>query len=107
MVISSTEKESGVGAMAQSESVLPIQPLCDGSVREGFAADAGPGAPGACPYARGVHPAMTAGRPWTMRQYAGFGTAQEPHERHHGLVGAGTLRTARDVRGGHVPHDTF
>src|SRR4051794_41839793 len=33
---------------------------------------------------------MYTGRPWTMRQYAGFGTARESNERYHQLVAAGT-----------------
>jgi methylmalonyl-CoA mutase, N-terminal domain len=39
------------------------------------------GLPGAPPYTRGVHPTMYRGRLWTMRQYAGFGTARETNER--------------------------
>ncbi|MGN6634358.1 MAG: acyl-CoA mutase large subunit family protein, partial [Oryzihumus sp.] len=38
----------------------------------------------------GVYPSMYTGRPWTMRQYAGFGTARESNERYHQLVSAGT-----------------
>src|SRR4051794_1799914 len=48
------------------------------------------GAPGEYPYTRGVYPNMYTGRPWTMRQYAGFGTAKESNERYHQLVEAGT-----------------
>ena len=33
------------------------------------------GEPGAYPFTRGIHPTMYRGRPWTMRQFAGFGTA--------------------------------
>ena len=43
---------------------------------------------GQLPYTRGVYPSMYTGRPWTMRQYAGFGTAKESNERYHQLVGA-------------------
>jgi methylmalonyl-CoA mutase, N-terminal domain len=39
------------------------------------------GAPGQYPYTRGIHPEMYRKRPWTMRQYSGFGTAAETHER--------------------------
>ncbi len=39
------------------------------------------GRPGAFPFTRGVYPTMYAGRLWTMRQYAGFGTAQETNLR--------------------------
>src|SRR5688500_1126422 len=48
------------------------------------------GEPGAFPFTRGVYPSMYTGRPWTMRQYAGFGTAKESNERYHRLVEAGT-----------------
>ena len=57
------------------------------------------GAPGAFPFTRGVHPTMYAGRPWTMRQYAGFGTAEETNRRFHRLLEAGQsgLSTAFDL----------
>jgi len=45
---------------------------------------------GSYPYTRGVYPNMYTGRPWTMRQYAGFGTAKESNERYRQLVAAGT-----------------
>jgi methylmalonyl-CoA mutase N-terminal domain/subunit len=48
------------------------------------------GDPGDYPYTRGVYGSMYTGRPWTMRQYAGFGTAKESNERYHALVAAGT-----------------
>jgi methylmalonyl-CoA mutase N-terminal domain/subunit len=48
------------------------------------------GAPGEFPYTRGVYPTMYTGRPWTMRQYAGFGTAKESNERYRHLVAQGT-----------------
>jgi methylmalonyl-CoA mutase N-terminal domain/subunit len=49
------------------------------------------GEPGAYPYTRGVYPAMYTKRPWTMRQYAGFGTAAESNARYHQLLAAGTM----------------
>ena len=48
------------------------------------------GQPGSFPYTRGVYPTMYTGRPWTMRQYAGFGTAKESNERYRHLVAQGT-----------------
>jgi methylmalonyl-CoA mutase N-terminal domain/subunit len=45
--------------------------------------------PGKFPFTRGVQPTMYRGRLWTMRQYAGFGTAAETNERFHHLLGAG------------------
>jgi methylmalonyl-CoA mutase N-terminal domain/subunit len=49
------------------------------------------GAPGEFPYTRGVYPTMYTKRPWTMRQYAGFGTAAESNARYHQLLAAGTM----------------
>jgi methylmalonyl-CoA mutase N-terminal domain/subunit len=47
------------------------------------------GTPGAFPYTRGVHPTMYRGKLWTMRQYAGFGTAEETNARFRHLLAAG------------------
>lgn len=47
------------------------------------------GFPGEFPYTRGVQPTMYRGRFWTMRQYAGFGTARESNERYKYLLQAG------------------
>ncbi|SIQ81274.1 methylmalonyl-CoA mutase [Haladaptatus litoreus] len=47
------------------------------------------GYPGEDPYTRGVYPTMYRGRLWTMRQYAGFGTADETNERYHYLLDNG------------------
>ncbi|OGT96105.1 MAG: methylmalonyl-CoA mutase [Geobacteraceae bacterium GWB2_52_12] len=47
------------------------------------------GLPGEYPYTRGVQPTMYRGRFWTMRQYAGFGTAKESNERYKYLLSAG------------------
>ena len=54
-------------------------------------ADAPIGEPGEYPYTRGVYPTMYTKRPWTMRQYAGFGTATESNARYHQLLAAGTM----------------
>ena len=51
-----------------------------------------PGEPGKYPFTRGGYPSMYTGRPWTMRQYAGFGTATESNARYSSC--------ARDV---HLP----
>src|SRR4051794_4802308 len=49
---------------------------------EGFDPVPALGGPGAPPFTRGVQPNMFRGRHWTMRQYAGFGTAAESNERY-------------------------
>jgi methylmalonyl-CoA mutase N-terminal domain/subunit len=57
------------------------------------------GRPGAFPYTRGIHDSMYRGRLWTMRQYAGFGTAEETNARFRELLAAGQtgLSTAFDL----------
>jgi methylmalonyl-CoA mutase N-terminal domain/subunit len=60
---------------------------------------AGIGLPGEYPYTRGVYPSMYRGRLWTMRQFAGFGTAEETNERFRYLLDHGQtgLSTAFDM----------
>ncbi len=55
--------------------------------------------PGEFPYTRGVYPSMYRGRLWTMRQFAGFGTAEDTNARFHFLLGQGQggLSTAFDM----------
>jgi methylmalonyl-CoA mutase N-terminal domain/subunit len=48
------------------------------------------GKPGEFPFTRGIYPDMYRGRLWTMRQYAGFGTAEESNRRYHYLISQGT-----------------
>ena len=57
------------------------------------------GYPGEPPYTRGAYPTMYRGRTWTMRQFAGFGTAEETNERFHYLIDEGQtgLSTAFDM----------
>ena len=57
------------------------------------------GRPGEFPFTRGPYPNMYPGRVWTMRQYAGFGTAQETNHRFRQLLAAGQmgLSTAFDL----------
>jgi methylmalonyl-CoA mutase N-terminal domain/subunit len=57
------------------------------------------GNPGEPPYTRGPYPTMYRGRTWTMRQFAGFGTAEETNERFHYLIDNGQtgLSTAFDM----------
>jgi methylmalonyl-CoA mutase N-terminal domain/subunit len=49
------------------------------------------GAPGAYPYTRGIHETMYRGKVWTMRQFAGFGSARQTNERYHQLLDAGQM----------------
>jgi methylmalonyl-CoA mutase, N-terminal domain len=75
----------------QTESGLPFQPVYGPADLEGWDPAERLGEPGAYPYTRGVYPSMYTGRPWTMRQYAGFGTAAESNERYKQLIAAGTM----------------
>ncbi len=68
----------------------PVDPLYGPEHREGedFLNDVG--FPGSYPFTRGVQPTMYRGRLWTMRQYAGFGTARQSNERYRYLLSQGT-----------------
>ena len=83
----------------ESESGLPVAPVYGPEALEGFDPAARLGEPGSYPFTRGVYPTMYTGRPWTMRQYAGFGTAKESNERYKQLVahGTGGLSVAFDL----------
>jgi methylmalonyl-CoA mutase N-terminal domain/subunit len=73
-----------------TESGLPFEAVYGPDALNDFDPAVKLGAPGEFPFTRGVYPTMYTGRPWTMRQYAGFGTAQESNERYHQLIEAGT-----------------
>ena len=47
------------------------------------------GYPGVYPFTRGVYPSMYRGRPWTIRQFAGFGSVEDTNRRYHDLLEAG------------------
>ena len=84
------------------ERAVPFTTLSGAPVKALYtAADApdDPGHPGVYPYTRGVYPSMYRGRLWTMRQFAGFGTAEETNERFRYLLGHGQdgLSTAFDM----------
>ncbi|MFE7313936.1 methylmalonyl-CoA mutase [Streptomyces sp. NPDC057555] len=72
------------------ESGLPIEPVYGPAALAGWDPDTELGEPGAFPYTRGVYSTMYTGRPWTMRQYAGFGTARESNARYRQLIEHGT-----------------
>src|SRR3989344_3952762 len=55
-----------------------------------FYSESGQEKPGDYPYTRGIHPDMYRGKLWTMRQYAGFGTASESNQRYRYLLEQGT-----------------
>jgi len=73
----------------QTDSGIEVKALYDASDLEGWDPAAQLGAPGKPPYTRGVYPTMYRGKLWTMRQYAGFGTAASTNERFKFLLKAG------------------
>ena len=64
----------------------PLEPLYTPADLAGFDPEAKLGRPGAYPFTRGVYPSMYRGRLWTMRQFAGFGSAAETNERYRFLL---------------------
>ncbi len=75
---------------SKTESGLPFESVYGPDALDGWDAQAQLGDPGEYPFTRGVYPSMYTGRPWTMRQYAGFGTAKESNARYQELIAAGT-----------------
>ncbi|MFJ1793472.1 acyl-CoA mutase large subunit family protein [Kitasatospora griseola] len=75
----------------RTESGLPIEPVYGPETLAGFDAASRLGTPGQYPFTRGVYPTMYTGKPWTMRQYAGFGTAAESNARYKQLIANGTM----------------
>jgi len=80
-------------------SDLPIERLYTPEDLEGWDAERDLGLPGEPPYTRGLHPTMYRGRLWTMRQFAGFGSAEDTNRRFHYLLEHGQtgLSTAFDL----------
>ena len=79
----------------QNDSGLPLKPVYSVEDRRAGRAEGAPAAPqdeplpGAFPFTRGIHKDMYRGRLWTMRQYAGFGTAAESNQRYRFLLKQG------------------
>ena len=83
-----TAKKPG-GDGRHTDSGIEIRPVYTADDLRGWEPDEKLGAPGAAPYTRGIYPTMYRGRLWTMRQYAGFGTAEATNERFKFLLAAG------------------
>src|SRR5438045_6136485 len=80
-------------------SDLPIDPFYTAEDLAGFDPERDLGRPGEFPYTRGVYPSMYRGRLWTMRQFAGFGSAEDTNERFRYLLkhGVDGLSVAFDM----------
>ncbi len=70
-------------------SGLPVERLYSEESLPGWNPDEALGYPGEFPYTRGIYPTMYRGRFWTMRQYAGFGSAAESNKRYRYLLSKG------------------
>jgi methylmalonyl-CoA mutase, N-terminal domain len=70
-------------------SGLPIERLYTEQSLANWDPDEALGYPGEPPYTRGIYPSMYRGRLWTMRQYAGFGSASESNQRYRYLLSKG------------------
>ena len=73
----------------RTTSGFEIEPVYDAAALHDWESDTDLGSPGEFPFTRGPYPTMYRGRMWTMRQYAGFGTAEETNARFKALLAAG------------------
>ena len=73
-----------------TQSSTPVEPLYTPADREDGSHDTHLGQPGFYPFTRGIHPTMYRGRLWTLRQFAGFGTAADTNRRFKFLLSRGT-----------------
>jgi methylmalonyl-CoA mutase N-terminal domain/subunit len=88
-----TDGKPAPGEPRATSAGVPLEIVYDAASLAGleppFDAARDLGRPGEPPYTRGLHPTMHRGRPWTMRQYAGFGTAAESNQRYKFLLASG------------------
>ncbi|HEX2765778.1 MAG TPA: methylmalonyl-CoA mutase family protein [Candidatus Limnocylindria bacterium] len=84
-----SDPEVPAGGPLRSASGIEIEPVYRPSDVARIDVDAAIGEPGSYPYTRGVRPDGYRGRPWTMRQYAGFGSAEETNRRFRYLLERG------------------
>jgi methylmalonyl-CoA mutase, N-terminal domain len=77
------------GANDRTISDHPLKPMYLPEDLEGIDYEGDIGYPGQYPYTRGIHPTMYRSRLWTMRQFAGFGTATQTNERYKFLLEKG------------------
>jgi methylmalonyl-CoA mutase, N-terminal domain len=72
-----------------TDSGIEIKPVYGPSDLQDWDVDQQLGQPGSFPFTRGIYPNMYRGRPWTIRQYSGFGTAEATNERWRLLLAGG------------------
>ena len=72
-------------------SGIPLERLYTPEHLRGWDSESELGYPGEFPFTRGIYPTMYRGRFWTMRQYAGFGTAAESNKRYRYLLSKGQM----------------
>ncbi|HVA05257.1 MAG TPA: methylmalonyl-CoA mutase family protein [Acidimicrobiales bacterium] len=77
------------GGSHRTDSGIEIHPVYGAADLVGWDPETKLGEPGRFPYTRGVHPEMYRSKLWTMRQYAGFGSAEATNERFKFLLDAG------------------
>jgi methylmalonyl-CoA mutase N-terminal domain/subunit len=76
-------------AQFTSLSGLTVNPFYGSDDLKGWSPETDLGLPGSFPYTRGIHPTMYRGRLWTMRQFAGYGTAEDTNRRFKFLLAHG------------------
>src|SRR4051794_2493912 len=86
--MNSRDKSNKPPKQFQTRSGIPVKQIYWPS--DGQESAESLGEPGQYPFVRGVQKDMYRGRHWTMRQYAGFGTAEESNRRYHYLLSQGT-----------------
>lgn len=84
------ESSAAGDSRRESESGLPVEPVYGPGALAAWDPASQLGQPGEFPFTRGPYASMYTGKPWTMRQYAGFATAAESNRRYHQLIEAGT-----------------
>src|SRR5512147_988088 len=82
-------KPDSVPADPETSSHIPVRQLYTPAELSEGDAQQKLGYPGEPPFVRGVQPTMYRGRLWTMRQYAGFSTAEESNRRYRALLAGG------------------
>jgi len=85
----STKTPPAIAARRASTSGLPMEPVIAPEDLAGWDAERDLGYPGQFPFTRGIYPTMYRGRLWTVRQYAGFGSAIESNRRYRYLLEKG------------------